>query len=120
MTSIAILPVPGKQGGVAFEAVAGTQRSEGRTAGEALDALTAQFPEDTGSTVVVVQYGRPDRFFTAAQQQRLAELMERWRSARDRGEVLEEAEQAELDALIDAELAGSGARAAAMADASGR
>jgi hypothetical protein len=68
----------------------------------------------------MVQYAQPDRFFTAAQQQRLAELMERWRNARDGGNAFPAEEQAELDALIEAELAGSAQRAAALADACGR
>jgi hypothetical protein len=120
MTSIAILPVPGKQGEVAFEAVAGAQRSEGRTAGEALDALTAQLRQDDGSTLILLQHQRPDAFFAVAQQLRLRELMERWRAARDRGESLPAGEQAELDALVATELAAAGERAAALADASGR
>jgi lysophospholipase L1-like esterase len=120
MTSIAILPVPGEQGEVTYQAVAGPRRSEGRTAGEALDALAAQLPRDASSTLVVVQFSRPDQFFTEAQQRRLAELMQRWRSARDRGEALPPSEQEELDALVEAELVASGQRAAALADAAGR
>jgi hypothetical protein len=63
---------------------------------------------------------RPDRFFTAAQQQRLDALMVRWRSLRDQGASLPVDEQAELEALIAAELQASAARADALADASGR
>jgi hypothetical protein len=59
---------------------------------------------------------RPDRFFGAAQQKRLAELMERWRLARDQGHSLPLDEQAELDALVEAELQASAARAAAILD----
>jgi hypothetical protein len=47
---------------------------------------------------------RPDSFFTAAQRQRLDELMSRWRIARDSGGSLVEEEQAELQSLIDEEL----------------
>jgi hypothetical protein len=46
----------------------------------------------------------PDEFFNAAQQQRLALLMNRWRQARDRYEIHCPEEQAELDALVEAEL----------------
>ena len=120
MTTVAILPIPHQQGEVSYQAVAGTRQSEGRTAGEALDALTAQLPEDSAGTLVVVQHGRPDRFFDASQQKRMAELMERWRSARDSGEALTAQEQAELDGLIEAELVAAGLRATALADASGR
>src|ERR1051326_6744659 len=98
MTCVAILPVPDSQGKVAYQAVSGEKRSEGRTAGEALDALAAQLPEGAVGTLLVVQYGRPDEFFTAAHQARLAELMDRWRSARERGGALARDEQAELDA----------------------
>ena len=53
--------------------------------------------------MIVVQRFRPDRYFSAAQQQRLQELMHRWRAARDTGAKLLDAEQAELDALVNAE-----------------
>jgi hypothetical protein len=120
MTSVSILPVPGREGEVSYQAVAGTRHSEGRTAGEALDALTAQLPEEAAGTLVVVQSRRPDSYFTSDQQERLAALMERWRGARDRGGVLPAEEQAELDALVEAELTAAAQRAAALADASGR
>lgn len=116
MTRVAILPVPDEQGKVSYHAVAGERRSEGGTAGEALDALSKQIPEDE-STWVIVQQRRPDAFFTAEQQQRLSTLMERWRSARDQGTTLEPEEQAELEQLVEAELVGATKRAAAMADA---
>jgi hypothetical protein len=67
-----------------------------------------------------VQHLRPDRFFTAAQQQRLDALMTRWRTARDQGATLPPDEQTELEALIEAELQASAARAATLADALGR
>ena len=53
---------------------------------------------------------RPDRFFDARQQQRLAELMERWRAARDAGTEPPAEEQAELEALIEEEVRASGRR----------
>jgi hypothetical protein len=67
-----------------------------------------------------VQSLRPDRFFTAAQQQRLDALMARWRTLRDQGATLPADEHAELEALIEAELQASAARTAALADALGR
>jgi hypothetical protein len=85
-----------------------------------LDALTAQLPADEASTLIIVQHLRPDRFFTAAQQQRLDTLMARWRTARDQGATLPTDEQTELEALIDAELQASADRAATLADALGR
>ena len=63
-----------------------------------------------------IQSLRPDRLFNAEQQQRLAELMERWRTARDRGESLPAAEQSELDALVEVELRAAGNRAADLED----
>src|SRR5579864_9510768 len=112
MTKVAILPIPTDKGVVSFRAVAGDKRSEGATAGQALDALTAQLSEEETRTLVIVQSGRPDRFFNAAQQQRLADLMACWRAAQKTGQQLKAEEQAELDALVEAELRASAARAA--------
>ena len=71
-------------------------------------------------TPVIVHNLRPDEFFTAAQQQRLGELMAAWRAARDSGAALIESDQRELDALIETELIASGNRAAQLADEAGR
>jgi hypothetical protein len=120
MTKVAILPIPTEQGHLSYHAIAGPKHAEGKTAGEALDALTAQLSADEASTLIIVQSLRPDHFFTDAQQERLAALMARWRTARDQGNTLPVAEQAELDALIDAELRASAARAAALANTLGR
>jgi hypothetical protein len=115
MTRVAILPIP-TETGVAYCAVAGDKRSQGATAGAALDALTAQLPPDGTDTLVIIQSHRPDQFFDKTQQERLAELMARWRSAQETGTAWSEAEQAELKALVEAELRASAARAAAIAD----
>lgn len=77
MTMAAIFPVPTEKGVASYRAVAGDKHSEGDAAGTALDALTAQFSEEEAGMLVIVQTLRPDRFFNAAQQQRLAELMDR-------------------------------------------
>jgi hypothetical protein len=115
MTTIAIVPDnPGTQP-TNYRAIAGDRQSVGRTAGEALDALTAQLDESEKGTLVVVQHLRPDQFFTAEQQDRLRELMARWRAARDAQTSLPADEQAELDALVEAELRAATARAAALA-----
>lgn len=119
MTRVAIFPVPTEKGDVPFRAVAGDKHSRGSTAGEALDALTVQLSEEEAGTLVIVQYLRPDRFFNAAQQRRLADLMARWRTTRDEGGNLPAAERAELEALVAAELRGSAARAATLADEPG-
>ena len=120
MTKIAILPIPTEQGALSYRAIAGEKHAQGKTAGEALDALTAQLSADEASTLIIVQSLRPDRFFTAAQQQRLDALMALWRTLRDQGVTLPADAQAELEALVTTELQVSAARAAALADALGR
>src|SRR5262249_25002659 len=115
MTIVSILPEGQETNGTAYRAVSGEYQSRGRTAGEALDALTAQLDADKAGTLIVVQHMQPDRFFTAAQQQRLQELMNRWRSARDAGGALPPAEHAELEALLDAEVEAATRRAGALA-----
>jgi hypothetical protein len=114
MTRVAIFPEP-TESGVTYRAVAGRQQSTGKTAGEALDALTARLPPD-GTTLVIVQTLRPDAFFTAEQQRRLGDLMNRWRSARDAGTGLPALEQKELEALQEAELRAATQRAVALLD----
>ena len=69
---------------------------------------------------MIVQSFSPDRFFGAEQQARLAELMARWRRARDTGAELPAEEQAELDALIDEEIRASARRTAALLADRGR
>jgi hypothetical protein len=120
MTKVAIMPISTTHGEVSYCAIAGTKHAQGKTAGEALDALTAQFSPDETSTLVIVQSLRPDHFFTAEQQQRLTTLMARWQSAQDQGQTFPPEEQSELEALIEAELYASAARTAALADAVGR
>jgi hypothetical protein len=119
MTKVAIFPYP-TAAGTGYAAVAGDKRSRGATAGQALDALTALLPQDTAGTLIIVQSQRPDTFFSAAQRVRLEELMALWRAARARGGALPQEAQAELEALAEAELLASGARAEALADESGR
>ena len=88
--------------------------------GEALDAISAQLSDEQNGTLVVVQSFQPDRYFSAVQQRRLAELLERLSTARQQGKTLPDAEQAELDALIEIEVRAAGQRAAAFADELGR
>lgn len=116
MTRVAILPISTDKGEVSFCAVGGDRQSHGKTAGEALDALTVQLSEAETSTLIIVQSLRPDRFFGLAQQQRLAELMVRWRMERDKGQTLPTDEQSELEVLVETELRATAARAAALAD----
>jgi hypothetical protein len=113
MTRVAILPERSAKGDTVCRAVAGERQAVAKSAGAALDALTAQLSPDESGTLVVVQNHRPDRFFTAEQQRRLEDLMSRWRLARDAGKELPPHEQAELKSLVDAEVLASGERAAA-------
>ena len=105
MTTITILPE--KAG--SYRALAGDKESTGRTAGEALDALTSQLSDEEGGTLVIVQNRKADEYFNAAQQQRLAELT-RLRQAGN----LSVGQEKELEGLIDAELDGARRRAEAL------
>jgi hypothetical protein len=114
MTTIAILPENPGSPTTSYRAVAGDKQSVGSSAGQALDALAAQLSEAESGTLIVVQNLRPDRFFTAAQRQRLEELMTRWRTARDSNTPFPAAEQAELEALVAVELAAAVERTKAL------
>lgn len=116
MSTMMIVPVMTDQGVIAYHAFAGPHTSSGQTPGAALDALTAQLPQAETSTLVVVQSLRADRYFSASQQQLLAELMQRWRLARDQQRALAPAEQTELKALMTAELEAATRRASDLAD----
>lgn len=110
MTSVTIVSVPIDDGELVYRAVCGDHRSSGRTAGEALDALTAQLDSDEKGTLVIVQDRRPDSSFSAEQQARLKQLMIIWRRARDGSGSISEEQQRELESLIDAELTAAGQR----------
>ena len=120
MTKVAILPEPSEQGELVYRAIAGGRQSLAKTAGAALDALTAQLPAEESGTLVIVQSHQPDEFFTAQQQARLQQLMERWRAARETGAELVPSERAELHALVEAEVQAAGKRAAALRAALGQ
>ena len=109
--TITIVPERVGEDGITYRAIAGALQSAGRTAGEALDALAKQMSEEETSTLVIVQNHRPDRFFTAEQQERLNGLMWRWRAARDGGCAFSIEEQAELEQLVEAELKAATTRA---------
>lgn len=111
MTTIAVLPTAA--GSPGFRAVADGNEATGATPGQAIDALVARAGGPTGTTLIIVQPAGADEFFTADQQARLAELMTRWRQARDVGATFSPAEQAELDTLTAAELRAATARASA-------
>jgi glucuronate isomerase len=112
MTTGAILPTSDATGQKIYRAISGDKQSVGKTAGQALDALTLQLEEEeSSSTMLVIQSFRPDPFFSAQQQQRLAELMSLWQTAQSQGQELSQSQQAELDSLIEA----AAARSAALA-----
>lgn len=110
MTTVAILPISDVNGEKSYRAIAGDKYSVGKTAGQALDALTAQLGEMEFSTLLVIQNFRPDSFFSAEQQERLSELMNLWRLAREQGRELPPEQQAELDRLVEIELRAATAR----------
>lgn len=114
MTTVSILPIVDTSGEKSYRAIAGDKHSVGKTAGQALDALTTQLDETEFSTLLVIQNFRPDSFFSAEQQEQLSELMKLWRLARDQGQELPPEQQAELDALVEAELRAATARTAVL------
>src|SRR5215472_16322386 len=113
MTRIAILQEGTGTDAKSYRAVAGEKESVGKTPGEALDSLTNLLDHDEAGTLVIVQHFGPDRFFTAEQRNRLAELMGRCRAARDAGVEMSPDEQAELEALVVAETDATRQRAVA-------
>jgi hypothetical protein len=118
--TVTILPVFNTEGEISFEAVSGNKSSLGKTPGEALDAISVHLSDDQAGTLVVIQSFRPDRFFSASEQRRLSELLERRSRVHQQGGGLPESEQVELEALIEAEVRAAGKRAAALADELGR
>jgi hypothetical protein len=111
MQTISITTVSATNGDRLYRAVMGSQQSTGKTAGEALDALTVQMGSTEVNGFLLLPNFQPDQFFTVHQQQRLIELMNNWRVVRDRGEELPPEQQAELDKLIEAELYATAERA---------
>ncbi|MBC7854324.1 MAG: hypothetical protein IAF94_12900 [Pirellulaceae bacterium] len=114
MQSIAIFPVFPPEGTPRYRAVTRSGQSEGTTVGEALDGVRKQSSEDSSGTVVVIQPFQPDELFSAAEQTRLSELMEKWRNARDGDGTLLPSESKELESLVDAELQAATLRTARM------
>lgn len=114
MTTVAILPISDASGEKSYRAIAGDKHSVGKTAGQALDALTPQLGEMEFTGLLVIQSFRSDPFFSAEQQERLSELMRLWRLARDHGQELLPEQRAELDRLVEAELRAATARTAAL------
>ena len=116
MTTITILPENPETATPSYRALAGDRETSGKTVGEALDAMTRELENPDAVTLVVLQQYKPDPFFSAQQQERLAELMARWRTCRAAGTTLPAEEQSELNALVEAETRAATARAAALAN----
>ena len=111
MQTISIETIANPNGDLVYRAAMGDRQSTGKTAGAALDALTVQIGSQEINGFLLIQNHQPDQFFTAQQQQRLAELMSIWRTATDRGYFLQSEQQLELDNLIEAELYATAERA---------
>ena len=102
MTTITILPEKTNS----YRAFTSDKESVGRTAGEALDALTLQLADEESGTLVIVQNRKADQYFNTAQQERLTSLIQK----RKDGNLSTE-EEKELESLIEAELDGARQRA---------
>ena len=77
MSAVVIRTEDAGSGEIRFRAIAGTRERVGRTMGEALDALTADWGDDVQETAVLIQRFKPDRYFTEAQYRRMQELLAR-------------------------------------------
>jgi hypothetical protein len=105
MQTIAILPELSSNPPT-YRAICGSHQVTGQTPGQALDRLEVELATEptTGETLVILQRFRPDDFFTAAQQQRLRELMDQLQAAITQGSQLDPTLQVELESLVEAEL----------------
>ena len=103
MTAIAIRTDQKETGERRFRASAGDRQSLGKTMGEALDALTAEWGDNVQETIVLIQRFQPDQYFTQAQYDRMQALLAR-------RPTLTPEERTELEALIDAEVDATVAR----------
>ena len=110
MATITVLP-DDPHSTTPYRAVAGDKQAVGPTVGQAIDGLRAALGGTPETTLVIVQPMMPDTLFTAAQRDRLAVLMTKWRRARDGGTTLPLNEEAELDSLVATEIQAAGKRA---------
>lgn len=114
MTTVTIAHEPANGMESRFRASSLGREAVGRTAGQALDALTADLDlTANGSTVIIID-ARADEFFTADQQRRMMELKLRHRAALDGGPPMPPAELAELQDLALTETEGAGLRTEAI------
>ncbi len=97
-----------------YRAMSGRNQAMGRTAGEALDALSSQLPSKDAETLVIARNMSPDRFFSDEQRSRLEELTALRRKAIAATSRLTAHEEAELEQLVDAELRAATKRATVL------
>lgn len=101
-----------------YRAICGDQQVGSPTPGQALDTLERMLAvhgsEQPESTLIVVQRFRPDAFFTAQQQTRLQELMDRFHHACEGDKGLSSEEKQELEQLVDTEWQAAIERGAAI------
>jgi hypothetical protein len=114
MTRVAVYHEPADPESMPYRTVSGRNQAMGRTAGEALDALAAQLPQEDADTLVIVRNMSPDRFFGAEQRRRLEELMALRREAIAGNSLLTAQEEAELEQLVDAQVRAATERATAL------
>jgi hypothetical protein len=55
MATVVILPILNSSGEKSYRSIAGNKQSVGKTAGQALDALTVQLSETESITLLVIQ-----------------------------------------------------------------
>ena len=116
MTKVAVYRESVSQESMPFRAVSGRNQAMGRTAGEALDALAAQLPQEDADNLVIIRNMRPDRFFGAEQRRRLEELMVLRCEAIAANSHLTAQQEAELEQLVDDEVRAATCRATALFD----
>ena len=115
-----VVVLPNNQNSNHFRAISDQKESFGKTIGEALDSMTEELELKNRNAVVLLQDFAPDEFFTETQEKRMAELMQKWRVARDEGGMFPKEEQTELEKLIEAELEGSARRIEKIANQLGK
>lgn len=114
MTKVTIVPVQPTEAASGYCAISDSTQSFGDTPGQALDALTSQLDEVESGLLIVVQSQKADVFFSKGQKERLELLMAQWRLARDKNRSSNFSNQAELEALVEAELLASAERAKSL------
>lgn len=98
-----------------FRAVRGSHVTTGSSIGNAIDEMAKETGFDRELSVVIVNPMQPDQFFSAAQRDRLSDLMAQWRTARDHHQPFAVELKRDLDELIKTELVATMERAKYLA-----